>query len=79
MALECRISGDLRLGDGNKRAILLGEVVAFRIRPDLVDPASDRVDTAKLGLIGRLGAHDYVRLTDRFPMPFVSAADLAKR
>lgn len=79
VALECKVSRDLRLGEGNKRAILLGEVVAFRIRPDLVDPATDRVDTAKLGLIGRLGAHDYVRLTDRFPMPFLSAADLAKR
>jgi hypothetical protein len=26
-----------------------------------------------------LGAADYVRLTDRFAMPFLSAADLAKR
>jgi flavin reductase (DIM6/NTAB) family NADH-FMN oxidoreductase RutF len=79
VALECKTLRDVRLGDGNKRAILLGEVVAFRIRDDLIDPETNRIDTAKLGLIGRLGAADYVRLTDRFAMPFLSAADLAKR
>ena len=77
VALECRILQDVRLGTGNKRAILLGEVVAFRIREDLVDPANDRVDTNRMALIGRLGASDYVRLSDVFAMKRVSVADLA--
>ncbi|MFN8704596.1 MAG: flavin reductase family protein [Rhodospirillales bacterium] len=79
VALECRILQDVRLGADNKRAILLGEVLALRIREDLVDPANDRVDTARMALIGRLAASDYVRLTDRYAMPRVSAADLAKK
>jgi len=78
VALECRILQDVRLGADNKRAILLGEVVAFRIREDLVDPANDRVDTNRMALIGRLGASDYVRLSDVFAMKRVSVADLAK-
>ena len=76
VALECKILQDVRLGTDNKRAILLGEVVAFRIRDDLVDPANDRVDTHRMALIGRLGASDYVRLSDVFAMKRVSAADL---
>jgi flavin reductase (DIM6/NTAB) family NADH-FMN oxidoreductase RutF len=68
----------VRLGADNKRAILLGEVVAFRIREDLVDPANDRVDTNRMALIGRLGASNYVRLSDVFAMKRVSVADLAK-
>ncbi|MFN7190491.1 MAG: flavin reductase family protein, partial [Rhodospirillales bacterium] len=59
VALECRILQDVRLGADNKRAILLGEVLALRIREDLVDPANDRVDTARMALIGRLAASDY--------------------
>jgi flavin reductase (DIM6/NTAB) family NADH-FMN oxidoreductase RutF len=77
VALECRLLQDVRLGADNKRAILLGEVLALRIREDLVDPTNDRIDTARMALIGRLAASDYVRLTDRISMPRVSAADLA--
>jgi hypothetical protein len=32
-----------------------------------------------MALIGRLAASDYVRLTDRYSMPRVSAADLAAK
>jgi len=78
-ALECRLLQDVRLGEDNKRAILLGEVLAFRIRADLVDPANDRVDTAKLGLIGRLAGGGYVRLTDTYEIPRVTAAQLAAK
>jgi flavin reductase (DIM6/NTAB) family NADH-FMN oxidoreductase RutF len=79
VALECRLLRDVRLGDGNKRAILLGEVVALRIRDDLVDPATDRVDTEKMALIGRLAGPDYVRITDRFALPRVTPAQLPER
>jgi flavin reductase (DIM6/NTAB) family NADH-FMN oxidoreductase RutF len=77
-ALECRLLRDVRLGDNNKRAILLGEVVAMRLRADLVD-ANDRVDMDKMRIVGRLAGSDYVRLTDRFTIPRVTPADLAKR
>jgi flavin reductase (DIM6/NTAB) family NADH-FMN oxidoreductase RutF len=78
VALECRLLRDVRLGADNKRAILLGEVLALRIRADLVD-ARDRVDMARTGIIGRLAGPDYVRLTDIFAVPRVTAEDFAKR
>jgi flavin reductase (DIM6/NTAB) family NADH-FMN oxidoreductase RutF len=77
VALECRMIRDIRLGIENKRAILLAEVVAFRIRPDLVDE-TNRVDMTRTRIIGRLAGADYVRLTDIFSVPRVTAADLAK-
>lgn len=78
VALECRMIRDIRLGIENKRAILLAEVLALRIRPDLVDDAN-RVDMMRTRIIGRLAGADYVRLSDVFSVPRVTAADLAKR
>ncbi len=69
---------DIRLGFDNKRAILLAEVLALRVRPDLVGER-DRLDVAKMGLIGRLAGADYVRLSDVFSIPRVTPADLAER
>jgi flavin reductase (DIM6/NTAB) family NADH-FMN oxidoreductase RutF len=77
VALECRLARDLRLGVDNKRAILLGEVLALRIREDLVD-AQDRVDMLRTRIVGRLAGSDYVRLSDIFSIPRVTASDLAK-
>jgi flavin reductase (DIM6/NTAB) family NADH-FMN oxidoreductase RutF len=71
VALECRLQQDIRLGNDNKRAIILGEVVALSIREDLVDPANDRVHTDRLNLLGRLAGGGYVRLTDRLEIPRV--------
>ncbi len=79
VALECRLRHDVRLGDDNKRAILLGEVVAFSIRDDLVDPASDRVHTDRLNLLGRLAGGGYVRLTDRLEIPRVTPETLGRK
>lgn len=78
VALECRMIRDIRLGIENKRAILLAEVLALRIHPDLVDDAN-RVDMMRTRIIGRLAGADYVRLSDVFSVPRVTAADLAKR
>jgi flavin reductase (DIM6/NTAB) family NADH-FMN oxidoreductase RutF len=78
VALECRLMRDIRLGIENKRAILLGEVLALRIREDLVDD-NDRVDMLRTRIIGRLAGADYVRLTDILSAPRVTAEDLAKR
>lgn len=77
-ALECRLIRDIRLGVENKRAILLAEVLAFHIRADLVD-AENRVDMLRTRIVGRLAGSDYVRLTDVFSIPRVTAEDLAKR
>ena len=78
VALECRMLRDIRLGFDNKRAILLAEVLALRVRPDLVGER-DRLDVTKMGLIGRLAGADYVRLSDVFSIPRVTPADLAER
>ena len=49
--------------------MVIGEVVYFHFRPDLVD-ARQRVDAARLNAVGRLAGYDgYVRTTDRITMP----------
>lgn len=78
VALECRLLRDVRLGEGNARAILLAEVVALRVRDDLVG-ANDRIDVARTGIVGRLAGADYVRLSDIFSIPRITPEAALKR
>jgi flavin reductase (DIM6/NTAB) family NADH-FMN oxidoreductase RutF len=56
---------------GTDHVLVIGEVLAMHIRDDaVIDSARGHIDTARLGLIGRMHGGDmYVRLTDTFDMP----------
>lgn len=65
--LECREFVSLGVGDG--RTLIVGRIVAITIADAHYDPASRRVDTPGLRLIGRMhGDGWYVRTTDLFRM-----------
>lgn len=65
--LECRVTQLVGVGVPPMNATLvIGEVVAFHIRPELLD--GTRVDQAALDLIGRMGGPNYTRTRDVFSM-----------
>lgn len=66
-ALECRRHTTLQVG--NRREIIVGEVLRIVVRPDLVDDDRLRIDQAGLDTIGRLGGVLYATTRDRFEMP----------
>lgn len=68
--LECREHSTIEIG---KTRIILGEVIHFRIRDDLVDAEHFYVAGERLNLIGRMhGRGWYVRTTDLFEMPRIA-------
>ena len=65
-SFECRLEQILQIGNNR---VILGTVVGFHMDDEIVDLNNFRVDTQKLGLIGRMGgAGGYVRTTDTFEM-----------
>lgn len=72
VAMECRLLQELRYGE--RRSIVLGEVVAFHVRDGIVGPRC-HVDTLALDLVGRLAAGGYCRLSDPFSIPRLSVAE----
>jgi flavin reductase (DIM6/NTAB) family NADH-FMN oxidoreductase RutF len=70
--LECRRHTTLEVG--NRREIVVGEVVRIAIRADIVDPGTLRVDPARLATIGRLGGDFYASTRDTFRMGRPDAA-----
>ncbi|HSJ28569.1 MAG TPA: flavin reductase family protein [Acidimicrobiia bacterium] len=65
--LECRVTRLVPVGRPPMDATLvIGEVVAFHVREDLLD--GTRVDQAGLDLIGRMGGPNYTRTRDTFGM-----------
>ena len=65
-ALECIRHTTLELGV--RREIIIGEVKAIAIRPDLIDGPTLTVDQVGLDTIGRLGASLYTRTKETFEM-----------
>ncbi len=65
-ALECVRHTTLELGV--RREIVIGEVKAIAIRPDLIDVATLSVDQVGLDTIGRLGGSLYTRTRETFEM-----------
>ena len=62
VAMECRLHQSIDIG---KSTVVLGEVVQFHVRDDLVDPKRLHIDTIAMGLIARMhGAGWYTRCTD---------------
>jgi len=66
-ALECRRHTTLQVG--NRREIIVGEVLRIVVRPDLVDDERLRIDQSGLDTVGRLGGDTYTTTRDRFEMP----------
>ena len=65
-ALECRHWRTIAVANG--RELVIGEVVAARMRDDLVDPETLRIDHAALRPIGRLAGDGYCRTRDTFQL-----------
>lgn len=67
---ECREHSTLEIG---RNRIVIGEVLHFHIRDDLIDREKLYVHTEQLHAIGRMhGAGWYARTTDLFQMPRIS-------
>lgn len=64
-SLECTEWGTLQIGNNR---VVIGIVKRVHVREDLFDLASSRVRVDQLTLIGRLNAHGYCRIRDRFEM-----------
>jgi len=48
--------------------LVIGKVVMFHLREGLYDPATGRVDQAKLGHVARMAGHRYARTRDQFEL-----------
>jgi len=76
--MECKLIEELRFGEGGKRSIILGEVLRFHIRDEVLTPRG-HVDLNAMKPVGRLAGSDYVRLSDRFDMKRISYAEWKAR
>jgi flavin reductase (DIM6/NTAB) family NADH-FMN oxidoreductase RutF len=63
ITFECRTSAVVPVG---AFFIVVGEVVHVAAEEGLVDEVGFQVDLNRLGSVGRMGAADYVRTSDRF-------------
>lgn len=62
LSMECRRHTIVECGDGPLAGhFVIGEVLTFRVREDVLDPAG-YPDPAKVGFVGRLGGNDYVHV-----------------
>jgi flavin reductase (DIM6/NTAB) family NADH-FMN oxidoreductase RutF len=63
--MECRLRQIVEISEQvHGGAIVLGDVLRFHVREDLVE--NFRIDADKLAAIGRMGGPTYVRTRDRF-------------
>lgn len=78
VAMECALHQAIPLG---RHTLVLGRVRAMHVRDAAVaDAARRRIDTAALGLVGRMhGGGWYARLTDRVEVPRLTPAAWAAR
>lgn len=66
-AFECKVHEIVRVSDGpSGGALVLGRVVRLHVDDAILKDGAP--DQAALGLIGRLGGPEYVRLNDRFSL-----------
>jgi flavin reductase (DIM6/NTAB) family NADH-FMN oxidoreductase RutF len=65
-SFECKLEQILQIGNNR---VILGTVVGFHMEETIINLSNFRVNTDKMGLIGRMGgAGGYVRTTDTFEM-----------
>jgi flavin reductase (DIM6/NTAB) family NADH-FMN oxidoreductase RutF len=66
VAMECRVLQTLEIGT---TTLVIGEVLHFHVRDEFYDPATRRLDTPAMQLIGRVhGSGVYARGTDLFEL-----------
>lgn len=66
VAMECRLFQSVEAG---QTTVMLGEVLRFHIRNDLIDPANLHVDTPAMQLVARMhGSGWYTRCNDLFQL-----------
>ncbi len=66
VAMECRVHQILEIGT---TTLVIGEVLHFHVRDEFYDPATRRIDTPAMHLIGRVhGGGWYARGTDLFEL-----------
>ncbi len=76
-ALECREVTTLEIG---RNHVLIGEVLAFQVREDLVDPAGPYIRADQLHAIGRMnGLGTYTKTRDMIQIPRIPYAEWVKR
>jgi len=72
VSLECKLLQVIEFGA--MRSLAIGEVLAMHIADDAVlDAERGHVDLPKLGIVGRAGAHSYVRTSDVIKLAVPSA------
>ena len=64
--LECTVVDILDIGRDGKTRVVVGEVLAFHIREDVLD--GTRVDNDVLQAIGRMAGNTYINTRDRFDL-----------
>jgi flavin reductase (DIM6/NTAB) family NADH-FMN oxidoreductase RutF len=65
-SLECKEWGTLQIGDNR---VVIGLIKRLHLRDELFDPATNRVRSEKLHVIGRMASPNwYCRTRDRFEM-----------
>ncbi|HEY3989055.1 MAG TPA: flavin reductase family protein [Acidobacteriaceae bacterium] len=65
--MECRLRQIIQVSDRPQGgSIVLGDVVRFHVREELVD--NFRIDADRLAAIGRMGGQTYTRTRDRFDL-----------
>lgn len=63
VSLECRLQQIVELGP--KRSLVIGEVLMLHVHDDaVIDGERGWIDTARLALVGRMGANRYTRTAD---------------
>ncbi|WP_420383979.1 flavin reductase family protein [Novosphingobium sp.] len=66
VAMECRVYQTVEIGT---TTLVIGEVLHFHVRDEFYDPATRRLDTPAMRLIGRVhGSGFYARGTDLFEL-----------
>ena len=71
IAAECRTTHIHTVGN---HFLVVGEVVHVSVEAGLLDPSDFHLDLDRLGLVGRMGAVDYVRTGSRFDVRRTSPA-----
>jgi len=78
VSMECQLIEELRFGEDGKRSIVLGEVLRFHVRDDVLTPRG-HIDLNAMKPVGRLAGSGYIRLSDRFDIKRMSYGEWRDR
>jgi flavin reductase (DIM6/NTAB) family NADH-FMN oxidoreductase RutF len=78
VSFECKLDQIIALG--NRRSLVLGEVVMMHVRDDsVIDAAKCYIDTPSLKLVGRMHNNTYVKTSDLVFLPRISESEWNSR